>query len=242
MTNKVYIEPPGSEKKYRKLAALGSELGVPIPLVFLEMEVTMPDGKIFHHHKQRSHSWVRNAYNAMMSVMGFVNANDNTFGAGKLSIKTAAGAVSYGTYCALITAYQHSGYEDANHGAFGSAGDNAMGIQVGSGANAETFEDYALQTLIANGTSAGQLSYSAHNAPVKTYDAPSKTYSVQHVRYLNNNSPGDVAVNEVGLVVEADAYSSRKSLITRDKLGATVTIPASGQLKVTYTISLVYPA
>jgi len=48
----------------------------------------------------------------------------------------------------------------------GSAGSLINGIVVGSGINAESFEDFTLQTQIAHGTGAGQLSYTQCEAPV----------------------------------------------------------------------------
>jgi len=64
------------------------------------------------------------------------------------------------------------------------------------------------------------------------------------VRYFNNNSGGDVAVNEVALVVNqpqgGPVYG--KWVQARDKLASTVTVPNTGQLKVTYTVQLTYPA
>jgi len=65
------------------------------------------------------------------------------------------------------------------------------------------------------------------------------------VRYFNNNSGGDIDVNEVGLVMNQPQGGSTvygKRLQARDKLASTVTVPNTGQLKVTYTIQLTYPA
>jgi len=64
------------------------------------------------------------------------------------------------------------------------------------------------------------------------------------IRYFNNNSGGNVSVNEVALVCKYFLYGAGLMimLLSRDKLGATVTVPDTGQLKVTYTIELAYPA
>ena len=244
MRNKIYIEPPESERRYLRLANLGKELGVPVPQVFLEMKVTMPDGKVVHHHKQRSHSWNRNAYNQLFEQLAAVNGNDNTFAGGKLSAREhPGGTVRYGTeVCELDS---RSNMLTAGKGYTGASGSVTNGILVGSGANTESFEDYALQTLITNGAGAGQLSYALSEAYVISYVAGTKTLTATHLRYMNNNSAGDVLVNEVGLVYQGAQYfapSYPLFLNSRDHLGATVTIPASGQLKVTYTISLVYPS
>ena len=67
--------------------------------------------------------------------------------------------------------------------------------------------------------------------------------SATYVRFMNNNTAGDVLVKEVALYGNIKVNNSSEYVATsRDKLGATVTIPATGQLKVTYVVSLVYPA
>ncbi|GAJ05195.1 unnamed protein product, partial [marine sediment metagenome] len=163
---------------------------------------------------------------------------DSTFGAGKLSLKQTSGAVLYGYgYSIAITA----SYEQVTMGYMASAAVNSNGIQVGSGTNAESFEDYALQTLIAEGAGAGQLNYAASLAPTKGYAA--LVFTIAWVRYMNNNSGGNVDVNEVSLVHWGGKTGAKTlQLMARDHLPATVTVPDTGQLKVTYTIQLTYPS
>ncbi|GAH72404.1 unnamed protein product, partial [marine sediment metagenome] len=64
---------------------------------------------------------------------------------------------------------------------------------------------------------------------------------VDLVRYFNNNSGGNVDVNEVALVTNGYFGGAHIWMQSRDKLGATVTVPSTGQLKVTYTVELTYP-
>jgi hypothetical protein len=249
MKNKLYIEPVESEKKYQRLLKMGADLGLPIPHAYLEIQVLDSKGKSIEHFKQRSHSWNRNYYNFLFCQMASHSAPDNTFGAGKLNIKDNTGTVYFSVvggsyYIAYFTTKVESGGQDGFHGIAGAVN---QGIVVGSGVNAESFEDYILQTVIANGSGAGQLAYVASEAPVLTYDAGTKTLTNTLVRYMNNNSAGDVSVNEVGIMAQGNVGDGatthiKNYLVCRDHLGATVTIPASGQLKVTYTISVVYPA
>jgi hypothetical protein len=223
----IYTEPKESEREYRKFAQLGKKLGIPVMECFLEMEVTMPDGKRqIHQHKQRSHSWVRNAYNLIFVGACRFSTTDSTFGAGTLGMKDV-GAVARSNSDAA-TAYS----------VVGPSGDDTYGILVGSGITAESFEGYALITKIANGTGAGQLSYVAGVAHTLSYVGGTKTLTATLVRYFNNNSGGNVDVNEIAIVL----HGSFLYVITRDLLVSTVTIPDTGQLKVTYTINLVYPA
>ncbi len=247
-----YIEPKERETEYQRLARLGLKLGIPIFACHLEMAVTLPGGGVIHRHKQRSHSWVRNAYNLLFSELAACGAKDATFGAGLISQKLTSGSVQGGNQTPMVISNTAGGYNwlrplDASiaAGYYGQAGDLIGGIVVGSGTNAESFENYALQTAIAHGTGAGQLSYAASSAPSVSYDAPSKTMANAIVRFINNNSGGSVSVNEVALYGYVAALNDNVAAtvcLSRDLLGATVTVPNTGQLKVTYTIQLVYPA
>jgi hypothetical protein len=242
-----------SEKDYRQLERLGQKLGIPIPMMYLEMEVKMPDGSIVHHHKQRSHTWVRNAYNHLFSQLAGRSAVDSTFGAGLLSIKDTGGTVRYSDLSGIAFSNQTINSTQVrwelptatyNYGYMSPATSDDYGIVVGSGTTAYDFEQYKLTTLIVNGTGAGQLSYAESEANTDSYDVPSKTFTVTLVRYMNNNSGGNVDVNEVGLYARGTAlYGVYNDWCqSRDLLASTITIPTTGQLKTQYTIALVFPS
>ena len=72
------------------------------------------------------------------------------------------------------------------------------GIVVGTGVNAVTTSDYALQTPIANGAGAGQLSYGL-TGYVGTVTLPGSC-TLQLTRTFINNSGGDITVKEIALV------------------------------------------
>jgi hypothetical protein len=231
------------EARYEELRKLGQKLHLPIPEAFWELEVRDRTGKVIQVLKQRSHSWVRNAYNAMFCQLAGKDANDTTFGAGKISGKDTGGAVRTLSR-ALGTDYNGScdGLNPGTgHGYRGSAASDTTGIVVGSGTAPESFEDYALQTLIPNGTGAGQLSYVASEPHAISYDAIARVLKNSLARFFNNNSGGDVNVNEVGIIFYTQ-YNGYRYMYSRDKLANTVTVPNTGQLKVTYTIQLTYPA
>ena len=239
-----HIEPLSTERKYRRLAKLGQELKIPVLETFLEMEVTLPGGKVVHSHKQRSHSWVRNAYNVAVVMFAGVNPNGGgTYQAGAINMKLTNGTVISEDQLRSVAIDQ--GYyvdiEGQSFGYRGAIGDNNYGIQVGTGNNAESFEDYCLQSLVAHGNLAGQLSYAAGEVPAESYDAPSKTYTVQHVRFFNNNSGGDITISEVGLVSRGDGGTYKK-MLSRDLLTPAVVVASTGLLRITYTFSLVFPA
>jgi len=231
---------PKEEREYDELRRMGQRLHIPIPEAFWKLEVFDKNGKLLQTHDQRSHSWTRNAYNQLFCAMASKNASDATWVAGKLSGKDTAGVVHFGA--AGIMAHYNIDIDtpDATKGILTPANQKTKGIQVGSGINAESFDDFVLQTLINSGAGAGEINYAASELHDITYVGT--VLSDAQVRYFNNNSGGDIAVNEVS-IVNGLYYGANLNfyLTARDHLGATITVPDTGQLKVTYTIQLTYP-
>ena len=241
-------KPIKSEKDYLEYARLGQKLGIPTFEAFLELEVRNQQGETVLKHKQRSQSWVRNAYNLlfteMAAVAGYSGHNLHVVDIGGVTRSQTpdgymAGAHSIGHSkmnpgkCAVIT---------ISYGYHASSGDDSFGIMVGSDNTPESFSDYALAAKISNGTGAGQFSHAAMVLP--TVSDIGLTKKAEWQRYFNNNSGGNVTVNEVGLVANgttADDYSA-KFMMARDVLLSTITVPDTGQLRVTYTIQVTYPA
>jgi len=239
---KVKMLDPKEEQKYEQLRKLGQELHVPIPEAFIELEVRDKEGNIIQRHRQRSHSWVRNAYNVLFCDVAAVDY----LAVNNLSLKDIGGtARELANYAPTLgDGLTRAGFKVAAGNAYWAiAADDNHGILVGGGTNAESFEDYVLQTPRAEGTGANQFSHAASEAPA--ISTVGTTKKAEWVRYLNNNSGGDVTVNEVAIVastrLELDGVD-RYILTTRDHLASTVTVPDTGQLKVTYTIQLAYPA
>jgi len=230
---------PKEEQQFAELKKLARKLHVPIPEVFIELEVFDKDGRVIQRLRQRSHSWTRNAYNMLFCQLAGKDASDDTFGAGKLNIKDTTDTLRY-----LARAIgQHTGFtlDDPGYGYRAPAAEDTWGILVGSGTNVESFEDYVLQTQIVDGTEADELSHIESEAHSVAYADTTLTNTL--IRYFNNNSGGNVLVNEVALVVKAYVAGSPFIWVnSRDRLASTVTIPDTGQLKVTYTISLTYAA
>lgn len=226
-----------NESRYRQLHKLGQKLKIPTLEAFLEVEVRDGNGKIIHHHKQRSHSWVRNAYNLMFSQLAGKSYKDTTFGAGKISAKMTNGNIIYSS--APLSIGQND-VDVPGQGYMAASAEYTWGILVGSGTNAESFESYFLQTQIINGTGPGQISHVASESPVVAYNSGTRALSNTLARYFNNNSGGNISVNEVAIV--GLMYGGIRVMTSRDLLGSTITVPNTGQLKVIYTIQLIYPA
>ena len=190
------------ERKYRRLRKLGQELHIPIPEAFWTLEVFDQDGKLIQKHHQRSHSWVRNAYNMMFTNLGNKDADDDTFGAGKLSFMQTSGAISYGAapgWLGGVAAMGPRSVDAVGSGYLAAAGADDWGIQIGSGTNTGSFEDYILQTRIDHGTGLGQMSYIASSPHSTTYTADTKVLKNEITRYFNNNSGSSIDVNEVAI-------------------------------------------
>jgi len=187
----------------------------------------------------RSQSWVRNAYNIVVTQMcGVAGSTGGGYGAGNMPIRNIAGTqISSGT-----SSFRIHG-SDLNFW-IGGVGNSNLGIVVGTGTVAESLEDHKLGTPVANGTGAGQMSYTAQETTVSTYTGGTRIWDSVMMRYINNNSGGAIVIGEAGAYVTVSyAASSTTCMLCRDLLAATVNVPDTAQLKVTYTIdSMAYPA
>jgi hypothetical protein len=242
MRPKIFNIPKAELEAFERTKRDALALHIPVTDVRIKLEAFDRNGKLVQELNTRSHSWTRNAYNQLFCELAGANTTGALYQAGALGVKTTAGILRGSTTSMPIFCSRDATAEYYSAGA-GNAGG---GIVVGSGTNAESFEDFVLQTPIANGSGAGQMAYAASEAYALNYDAGTRTYSNTFVRYMNNNSGGDVSVNEVGLILTNGSVSGYPSnliwLQSREHLVATVIIPNYGQLKVTYVISLVFPA
>ena len=164
---------------------------------------------------REGHSWVRNAYNGQAFALLNATAAGGTFGDGFLNNKTTGGSLSTG-----MIGWNWAGGASA-----------VTGIVVGTGSTAWTFEDYKLDTLIAHGNSADQLSYTATDTRTDAFVGDVVTTTA--TRTFNNNSGGAIEINEVGLYTGIGGTS----MLNRDVLVSPVSVPDAGQLVVTYQIS-----
>jgi hypothetical protein len=233
---------PDEEKLFEELRKLGQKLHIPAPETFWEIEVRNGNGQITQQFRQRCHSWVRNAYNMMFCYLAGKDLSNSGFGAGYLSLKDTSNGVRYGAGPVCLS--QGASVDSTSMGYRGPAGNDAYGILVGNGTNPEDFESYALHVKIANGTGVGQLSHVQSESHAISWNPGTLTLKNEMARFFNNNSGADVSVNEVALVLRG--YGPGGSvpyhyMSARDLLVATVVVPNTGQLKVTYTVQLTYP-
>ena len=231
------------ESQYEELKRLAKKLHVPVAEAFWEFEISNKRGEAVRRHKQRSHSWVRNAYNLMVCQSAAV-ASDSGVG---LAIVDTGGVTRSDGSTQPASGWSSSGsgnmriYVGSSYGFYAQAGVDNMGIVVGTGSGAENFDDYALGSRISSGNGAGQLAYSAMDAPAVSTIGTTK--QVVWTRYFNNNSGAPVTVNEAGIYTKGTVEGSTINyMLCRDPLPGGVTVPDTGQLKVTYTVQITYPA
>jgi len=236
-----YIEKPIVEQKYQRLSELGRDLKVPSMGAFLTVEVFDDQGRPIYAHKQRSHSWNRNAYNWFLCQVALVTRHNTFFGDGALTVRDISGTI-HADYAGTIG---WNGRLDTAFPYLAAAGQTNQGILVGSGTSPEDFDGHALGSLIGNGTGAGTLTYQAGNKQTAVWNSSTDTFSIEWLRYFNNNSGGAIDVNEVALVGRLHCFASsvwyQNVMFCRDVLASTITVPDTGQLKVTYIIELAYP-
>ena len=231
------------ESQYEELKRLAKRLHVPVAEAFWEFEISNKRGEAVHRHKRRSRSWVRNAYNLMVCQSAAV-ASDSGVG---LAIVDTGGVTRSDGSTQPASGWSSSGsgnmriYVSSSYGLYAQAGVDNMGIVVGTGSGAENFDDYALGSRISSGNGAGQLAYSAMDAPAVSTIGTTK--QVVWTRYFNNNSGAPVTVNEAGIYTKGTVEGSTINyMLCRDPLPGGVTVPDTGQLKVTYTVQITYPA
>ena len=232
---------PKEEAEIREMHKRQRELHlIPTPMCYLDIEVQDKSGIVVTKYSDRSKSWVRNFYNWMVTQQMACNSNilGTTYEAGTLAVKDTNGIVrSHGTYAIRLNEVA-SGY-----GYRGATGSTTNGIVAGTGNAAESFESHILDSLIANGTGAGQLQYQEMSAPTPVWDSQNKTFTLELERIMINSSGGAIDVKEVGLIaLLIYAVTVSRYLVARDVLSSSVNVPNESQIKATYTIQIVYPA
>ena len=249
---------PRDEARVKSIQGMCHELHImPPPVAYVGLEVyqcpkellvagRIPDGLKLDQigvepatvYNARSQSWVRNAYNIVMTQLcGIDSAYVASYGAGGTYNKNTAGTNTGSSEATFQIRFV------TTSGWLGTLGTDSRGIVVGTGTGAEDFEDYALDAAVANGTGAGQLSYAAQETTIAAYTAGTKTWASTMVRYLNNNSGGAIVVGETGIYAYVYTGAAYDTMVCRDLQDPTVSVADTAQLKVTYTItSMAYPA
>lgn len=131
---------------------------------------------------------------------------------------------------------QHPGREAEIHYRYSNYTTNRVGIQVGTGTNAVTINDYALQTPIVHGDSAGEFVHYGTWLYNYTVGASTATFDAEKIFY--NDSGGSITVNETALYGIYLTTTHTSHCLIRDKLSSGVAVADTEYLKVKYTISV----
>ena len=119
---------------------------------------------------------------------------------------------------------------------FGVIGNVTRGLVVGSGTNGNSPNDYALQTLIAQGSSAGQLQYGIMSFTEAVVAGSNIVFVMQ--RDVTNGSGGNVTVNEIGVYFYTLFDSTPRSYcMVREELGGSFVIANGATKTVKFTIN-----
>jgi hypothetical protein len=180
--------------------------------------------------RSKSNSWVRNHINACASVGLALYPMDGgtvVFGDGYLNFRSLTGVIYDG-------ALQSYGYRVDSTSNF-NAGSN-YGILLGSSDAAESFDQFALSSIITHGNAAGQLYRNAQTLLSKAWDSIARKWVMQIQRTFTNNSGNAITVKELGYYTTGGATSAgHPIMLLRDVLPSPVEIAAGQTATITYT-------
>jgi hypothetical protein len=226
---------PKEEKRFEKLRGMCRELKVPAPPEIMIGLQVHEGGVLTFDDVQRGHSWTRNFWNFLWGCAADGKGDGGTtFGAGYMTAKSTAGAVSGG---GAASSYHYS-LLGGNYGLSGAVAIVTSGIVIGTDDTAFSIDQFALSAQISNATI-------AHTAMANfTQSYALETWKMTLVRIFNNNSGGSVTVKETGLYVTGNNFagSSGSLMFERSVLSPTVAVANGAQLTVTYEISMDFSA
>lgn len=187
--------------------------------LYYEVIVKDKHGRVIVRQKRKAHSYLV-AYSQLMYI------GTNGPPAGSQNIVNTDGVTRNAT---------------ANYYTFSMialAGDTDYGIRVGSGNTPVDISDYALDTPVAEGVGAGQLSHLISVITNPTVAAGEAAFTV--ARVMVNGSGGTITVRNIGIYSQTgNIFPERYCCIVRDVLPGEVLIPDGGSITVTYTVKVV---
>ncbi len=116
-----------------------------------------------------------------------------------------------------------------------TAGNADIGIVVGLSSDAVAIDDYALGSLIAEGTGVNQMNYLACTVAPFVVAAPSCYFVCS--RSIVNNSAAEITVREAGIYSQMKAFDN-SGCMTRDVFGTPQAVPIGGTITVNWTIKV----
>ena len=172
------------------------------------------DGRVHVGEEQETHSWTAQIFKQFFCYITFqaINTVKDTGGVNR--------TLNYSTYSNCTA----------------TAGQVTRGIIVGIGNTPTTIDDYKLETVITDGSGAGQLEYEATVSATVCTNSPAGTWYFDHKRTFTNGSGDTITINEVGLY----GYWSTiyYHMLERTVLGVPYSVLNGEGCIVTYRISL----
>lgn len=187
-------------------------------LAYIETTVRDRHGKVISHHKKRSRSFVRGFNHMLCAQMRGESSPDPA-----IQTKDVGGVVR--------------NLRNASNSFIADSGVGVVthGIRVGTSNQAVDIEDYQLIAAIAEGAAAGQLNHLATTGTYVGVAGAQCSFTAQ--RQLNNNSGGDITIEEAGIYNSFYTGSVVYIMSCRDLVNEL--IPDTGNITVTYTIRVV---
>ena len=202
------------------------------PNLSVEYEITVRDknGKVIEHRREESKSLVKNFL--LLLNAAFKLDYSSVVDTGGTARNASARCYWHVSWCNGGGGYTVTYYTGWT--VLAGEGDDTFGIVVGTGDTPVTADDYNLESKIAHGTGAGQLSYGA----VTLYDpvvVDANKVKQQIIRSFTNNSGADITVKEIGLIVKT-SHDNYLVMVIRDIITAT-TVPDGGTLDLSLFIT-----
>jgi hypothetical protein len=208
---------------------LGKSYVPKLPKAVIEYEVRDKNGKLLSKGKFPAKSWVGNiiaVLSCIISTWAQTTSNYSTSSRADL-IDTS------GTARSLLLG---GGTSTSTVGGNAPAGTADSGIVVGTSDTPVSLGQYNLQSPIAHGTGAGQLSYGATTVESLVKDT---AWYFRVIRTFTNSSGSSITIREIGLFVRFGLFSPTyfSCMLARDVPSTPITVPNGSTLTVRYIIS-----
>mgnify|MGYP000241628615 CR=1 FL=1 len=201
-----------------------------MPQLYIEYEIRDRGGKLISKSREKAHSWLKQFIQFILA--NFVCRYGTTEEAFMITIKTVDGADTNAPIPYTVNAH----YEVMC--SWASAGDDEYGIVVGSNGDANTHDQYALNSKISHGTGSGQLSYSEMILE-ELAEPITGQYQFRMIRSFTNNSGASIDVREHGLYIKSHLGGvDGVYCVIREVPSTPQTIPDGATLTVRYIFSI----
>lgn len=221
------------EKLYKRARLLSRKHRIPFTELIMGIFLIGKDGIRTPVMERHSRSLVRNFYNRHQFCISGAN-NSSGYIDGGLQARDTGGTIRE----LDVMFAQKDMSNNAYPYAFSAPATNAtQGIQIGTGTNAESFDDYVIQSLIAHGTGAGQMGYLS-TAHTPGWNAGGSYYFKNYERVMDNDSGGTINVSESTIVWHS--IQDKDYVFSRDVFAPVAVLTTEG-IAIFYEFRTTYP-